>query len=298
METWVAVTFAAAVFQTARFMLQKHLAGAALSVSGATFARFVYSAPLVAGLLIWTLRDSGLPMLGTGFWPNVVLGAVAQVVATLCVVATFSLRNFAVGITLMKTEVVLTVPVGIILLGEGVSGWAMAAILIGLGGVLALTDMPGADGPWRKRLWNRAAGLGLASGAIFAVSSVTYRAASLQVDSDQAFIRALVTLAGVVAVQVTGMGAWLIWRDRDQLMRVFRAWRVAGWVGVMSMAGSLCWFTAFTLQNAALVKAVGQVELLLSVIAGAVVFGERLSRREMIGMALVSASVLTLVLFP
>jgi drug/metabolite transporter (DMT)-like permease len=81
-------------------------------------------------------------------------------------------------------------------------------------------------------------------------------------------------------------------------MRVFRAWRVAGWVGVMSMAGSLCWFTAFTLQNAALVKAVGQVELLLSVIAGAVVFGERLSRREMIGMALVSASVLTLVLFP
>ncbi len=298
MELWVAVTFAAAVFQTARFMLQKHLAGAALSVSGATFARFVYSAPLVAGLLIWAVRDSGLPELGAAFWPNVVVGAVAQVLATLCVVAVFGLRNFAVGITLMKTEVVLTVPVGLVLLGEGVSVWALAAILIGLGGVLALTDMPGMAGPWVQRLWNRAAGLGLASGAIFAVSSVTYRAASLQVDSDQPFLRALVTLAAVVAVQVAGMGAWLIWRDRAQLRAVFRAWRVAGWVGVASMAGSLCWFTAFTLQNAALVKAVGQVELLLSIIAGAVVFRERLSQREAIGMALVSASVLTLVLSP
>lgn len=298
METWVAVTLAAAVFQTARFMLQKHLAGAALNVAGATFSRFIYSAPLIAMLLVVMLRDTGLPDLGPGFWPNVIVGAVAQVIATLCVVAVFGMRNFAVGITLMKTEVVLTVVVGLALLGEGVSGWALVAILIGLGGVLLLTDMPGLEGGWLHRLWNRAAGLGLASGAIFAVSSVTYRAASLQVASDQPFIRALVTLAAVVAVQVIGMGAWLVWRDRDQLMRVLRAWRVAGWVGIASMCGSLCWFTAFTMQNAALVKAVGQVELLLSVIAGAVVFGERLSRREMIGMALVSASVLTLVLFP
>lgn len=298
MQLWIAVTFVAAVFQTARFMLQKHLSGAALSVAGATFSRFIYSAPLVALLLIWMTRDSGLPALGAAFWPNVIIGAVAQVVATLCVVAVFGLRNFAVGITLMKTEVVLTVPVSLVVLGEGVSIGALGAILIGLCGVLALTDRPGMAGSRAQRLWNRAAGLGLASGAIFAVSSVTYRAASLQVASDQPFLRALVTLAGVVGVQVIGMGAWLIWRDRAQLVAVLRAWRVAGWVGVASMGGSLCWFTAFTLQNAALVKAVGQVELLLSVIAGAVVFRERLSRREIAGMALVSASVLSLVLFP
>ncbi len=41
---------------------------------------------------------------------------------------------------------------------------------------------------------NRAAGLGLASGALFAVSAVAYRGATLEVASEDAFLRAAVTL--------------------------------------------------------------------------------------------------------
>jgi len=41
------VTIAAAIFQTLRFMLQKSLNAVTLSATGATFARFLYSAPLV-----------------------------------------------------------------------------------------------------------------------------------------------------------------------------------------------------------------------------------------------------------
>ena len=37
----------AAAAQTVRFMLQKHLKATKLSTAGATFARFIYSAPLV-----------------------------------------------------------------------------------------------------------------------------------------------------------------------------------------------------------------------------------------------------------
>ena len=47
MESWIWVTLAATVFQTARFMLQKMLATGGLSAAGATFARFFYSAPIV-----------------------------------------------------------------------------------------------------------------------------------------------------------------------------------------------------------------------------------------------------------
>ena len=49
MELWIIASVAAAAFQTVRFMLQKHLAQVSLSAAGATFARFVYSAPIACG---------------------------------------------------------------------------------------------------------------------------------------------------------------------------------------------------------------------------------------------------------
>jgi uncharacterized membrane protein len=61
------------------------------------------------------------------------------------------------------------------------------------------------------------------------------------------------------------------------------------------MGGSLCWFTAFTLQNAALVFAVGQVEVIFSLLAARLFFGERQSAREGWGIALVTLSVIAVV---
>ena len=97
-------------------------------------------------------------------------------------------------------------------------------------------------------------------------------------------------------MQMIGMGLWLLWRDRVELGRVLAAWRTAGWIGIFSMAGTFCWFTAFTLQNAAYVKAVGQVELIFSIIASVVFFREKITMRELTAIALISASVLGVVL--
>ena len=62
------------------------------------------------------------------------------------------------------------------------------------------------------------------------------------------------------------------------------------------MIGSTGWFLAFTLQTVALVKAVGQAELLLSLLASVFFFGERISRREWQGLALLAVSIIMLVL--
>jgi drug/metabolite transporter (DMT)-like permease len=67
-------------------------------------------------------------------------------------------------------------------------------------------------------------------------------------------------------------------------------------VGLTGMLGSLGWFWAFALENAAHVRAVGQVELLFSLVAGALVLGERITRREVAGIAILGASVVVLVL--
>ena len=95
---------------------------------------------------------------------------------------------------------------------------------------------------------------------------------------------------------VTALGAWLLWRDRGELRAVWAARRTAVFVGLFSMGGSFCWFLAFTLQNAAYVKALGQVELILSLMASTLFFRERISGREIAGIALLGLSILALVL--
>lgn len=62
------------------------------------------------------------------------------------------------------------------------------------------------------------------------------------------------------------------------------------------MLGSLAWFTAFTLQNAAHVRALGQIEVIFTLLASVYVFKERVTGREISGVVLVSLGILILVL--
>lgn len=297
MSLWIPITIAAAFFQTLRFMLQKHLSQVKLSAAGATFARFLYSAPLVAVLLglYLVLSEQSLPDLSVAFWIYAIAGGASQVLATVCVVLLFKQRNFAVGITFKKTEVIQTVLVGLVVLGEGVSALGFGAIFIGLVGVLLLSDPPGGKGTWVQRISNRSAGLGLVSGVFFAISGVTYRGASLEILSDDPLLRAGVTLSAVTMLQMLGMALWLAIREAGEITAVWRARRVAGWIGLTSMAGSMCWFTAFTLQTAAYVNALGQVELIFSLIASSLFFRESISRREAAGIGVLGVSILMLI---
>lgn len=295
-EAWILLSVMAAAFQTLRFMLQKQLTMGTLSVGAATFARFFYAAPfaaLVAALYL-AAAGLGLPAVGGLFWIYVLSGGLAQILATWCVVLLFSERNFAVGITFKKTEVVQTALVGLVILGDRISLPGLVAILVGLVGVLVLSDPPGGARGLR-RLVNRAAGLGLASGALFAVSAVAYRGATLEVASDDPFLRAMLSVASVTASQSLGLALWLRWRETGEVTRVWRARRRAVWMGRASVGGSVGWFTAFTLQNAAYVFAVGQVEVIFSMLASVLVFRERISGREYLGIALLTASILLLV---
>jgi len=299
MALWIPVTVAAAIFQTVRFMLQKSLSAVKLSAAGATFARFAYSAPLVVSGLVIYLLVSGqtLPPLPAAFWLYAVIGGAAQIFATVCVVLLFKQRNFAVGITFKKTEVIQTVLVGFLVLGERVSLLGFGAILLGLFAVLLLSRTPGgAEGSWWRHLSNRASLLGLGSGVLFAFSAVGYRAASLELGDVHPVMRAAVTLACVTSMQMVAMALWLGWRDRAELRAVWAARHTALFVGMTSMGGSFCWFLAFTLQNAAYVKALGQVELILSLLASVLFFRETVTMRELGGMALLGLSIIALVL--
>ena len=295
---WIPVTLFAAFTQTFRFMFQKRLRIDTLSTGGATFARFLYAAPLISLLAITypLARGYSLPVVDWKFWVFAAAGGFCQVSATMCVVALFQQRNFTVGITFKKIEVLLAVGFGLLILGEGVSLIALGSISIGVLGVLVLSDSPQITGSQGPRFFNRATALGLSCGVLFGACAVFYRGATLHIWAADVFARASVTLMVAILMQLIGMVVFLTWREPGQIKAVVQAWRVAIWVGVLSLFGSLAWFTAFALQNAAYVKALGQVEILASFAISFFVFGEKLRRSEVLGILLLIASVVLLLL--
>lgn len=92
------------------------------------------------------------------------------------------------------------------------------------------------------------------------------------------------------------MSAYLVKFEPGQITDVLKSWRMARWVGVTSMLGSVAWFSAMTLQNAAYVRAVGQVELIFTLLISRFIFRESMSKFEVAGMLLVVAGILILIL--
>ena len=291
MELWVLASIAAAAAQTARFALQKGLTLRGMGPAEATYARFAFSAPVVLAAALTLAAGRGLPDMSAAFWGYVLAGGAAQIGATIAVVALFRIRAFAVGLALKKTEVLQTALVGWIVLGDAVGPVGAAALVVGFLAVMLLGEPP------KGSASRGGVALGLLSGALFAVSAVSYRGATLELGQADALWRALWTLAMVTTVQSLAMTAWFAARGGAALVQTLREWRLAALVGATSALGSLCWFVAFALQNAAYVFAVGQIELLFGMIASARVFGEALTRRELTGLALLAASVVALVVW-
>lgn len=300
MELWIPVTLFAAFMQNLRSALQKHIKGK-LSTGGAAYVRFCYAWPfaLAALALVLKVEDYPLPPMGAAFFVYCTLGGLAQILFTFLLVYLFSLRNFAVGTTYSKTEVMQVALFGFLLLGDTIGVMGIVAIGVGMIGVMALAVAQTAIS-WRNlvtSLFEKSTLIGLLSGAFLGGSVVLFRGATLSLGDGPVVVRAALTLAVALVIQTLIMGLYLRLREPGQLTAVVRHWRPGLSVGTAGFLGSAGWFVAFTLQNAAYVRAVGQVELVFTFIASIFFFNERTRPMEVLGIALIIASILMLVLY-
>ena len=299
MPLWIAFTLLAAFAQNIRSALQKQLA-ADLTATGASYVRFLYGLPFAALYLAVLLGATGepLPTPDLAFAGWILLGGAAQVVAAVLLVRMFALRVFTVGTTYSKTETVQAAVIGFVVLGDQVGSLALAGILVSLAGVIALSMARTALTPRNllASLGSPVALMGIGCGAGFAIASVCYRAAALSLEANGFAVSAAMTLACTLLWQSVLMTGWLIWRDRASLRQSFQLWRPSLAVGIASVIGSIGWFTAFALENAAYVKALGQIELVFALLTSAIIFRERTNGPELAGIGLVVGGLVLIVL--
>ena len=292
MDIWIPITIAAAFLQNLRSMLQKRATGD-LTVNGASYIRFLYALPFVWLYLIWLASNQTLPVLNAEFLAWCLLGGVAQILGTALLLASFTYDSFSVGTAFSKTEVAQTALFGLLVLGDSLTAAALIGITISFLGVIALST-PGRVGGLLKG--NRALLLGLLSGASLAVAIVSYRGASLALPSGDFLIRAGFTLAVTVTLQTLIMGAYLRFKEPGELIRVLHSWRTSLWVGLVGGLASACWFSAVTLMNAGLVRALGQVELLFTFAASIWFFREAVSAQQIGGALFIVFGILLLLI--
>ena len=292
---WVWLTLGAAFMQNVRSLLQRQLSAgetAPLTVYGATYVRFLYAAPfawLGAALLF---ADRPVPDAGAAFWLASALGGIAQVGATAALLASFRQRSFAVGTAFSKTEAMQTAAFGFLLLGDSLTWLALVGILVSLAGVAVMTVNASANDGAE---WQGGVGWGLLAGAGFAAAAVCYRGAALSLPEGAFLERAMATLAVALTVQTIAMGLFLRLREPGTLAAVLAAWRPGGAVGLAGALASAGWFSAMTLQNAALVRALGQVELIFAFLTSVWLFRERVRWRDVLGGALLLLGVALLI---
>jgi len=235
-------------------------------------------------LLFWL--DGPLPELTVAFWFYVVTGATSQMFATSALIAAVSGSQFAVGTAMSKTESVQATFFGLLILSETISLLNFVGILISLLGAFLVTGVLGSRSFEKD---NRAVPLGLLAGFLFALCSVCFRGATLELESDSLvvlspFSRAIVTLTVALTLQTILMGVFLVVTQSGQLSKVLASWRIASIVGIIGAVSSICWFTAMSLVNAALVRAMGQIELVFTVLTSLFIIRERVKLVEILGM--------------
>ena len=291
---WIPATLLASAGQVARNTMQRRLTEV-LGTVGAAQVRFLYGFPFsllfLGGMLLAT--GEALPGAGPGFAGLLLLGAVTQILATVLMLAAMRERSFSVVTALMKTEAVQIAVFGFLVLGDRLSPLGVVAILVTTLGVAVMSWTPRVAGETGRGAW-RSVVLGIAAGALFALSAVGYRGAILHLDGGSFLVRASTALVAGLAVQTALLAVWLVGFDRATMARILREWRPSLLAGFTGAAASQFWFIGFALTAAANVRTLALVEVLMAQAVTRRFLAQTTSRREYAGMALILLGVLML----
>ena len=308
MEAWIPITIAAAFCQNIRSAAQKRLHDS-LSLTAAASVRFLFALPIGAAYL-WGLHHFGamdLPTMNARFLLYCALGGVCQILFSVFLLWMFSFRNFAVGTTFAKLEVPMVALFGALLLGDSLNPLAWLAVALSACGVIALSaprikrarrvdSMRETMQAVMREMLRKPTAIGLGAAAWLGASVVFFRGAALSLNHPRASMAAAFALLVALCIQTALLLSWLALREPAQCKRIARHWRLCSAVGVAGALASIGWFSAFTMQNAAHVRALGQIELLFAFVAATLFFKERVRRIEILGIALVAGGVIVIAL--
>ena len=282
--TWILFTLMAAFMQAWRNAFQKQLS-TTVDVYGVTLARFIFALPLA--LLYISCLYHFQPVTDSvhfnlRFAIYVLIAALSQIAATALMVQLFKQKNYAIGVGLAKSEAVLAAIIAVVFLSDHLSllGWFGVAV----GGFAVFLMSKGRE---FSDFSVPTLCIGIGSGLCFAITSLLVREASLELTNLPFIHRAAWVLLMVIGTQCFLLLMYLGIFRRATLWAMWQRIGLTFRVSLCSFLASLGWFSAMSMQSVPIVKTLGQVEIIFSMLISAYFFKEKLARAEHLGIVLV-----------
>ena len=279
---WILFTLLAASMQAVRNACQKELSKE-VSVLGVTLARFIYAGPLAAMYLasLYQYQPTKIPQFSAGFAGYVLAAAVMQILATALMVVLFKQKNYAIGVGLAKSEAIFAAVLGVLFFASSLTPLGWLGVLLGSIAVFLLSGLSS----MKSISWPTVT-IGAASGLAFALTSLWVREASLALGLPFPYGAAWVLLF-VISLQTVLLLLYLVIRDAQTLRALWLRPRLTLLTSITSCIGSLGWFTAMSLEIVPLVKTLGQVEVLFTLLISVFFFKEKLKKQDYLGLGLI-----------
>ena len=290
---WILISVIAAFFQNLRSGIQKNL-NKNISLVASTYVRFMFSLPFAA--LIFFFYFNGFEQLAILFQQKtfliyVISGSLAQIFFTFVLLYSFQFSNFIVGTTLSKTEVVQISVLETLLFQDHFNNLTILGIIISTIGVIIFSTKD--KQVLINNLISKSTLIGLFCGFLLALSVVCYRGATLHLEIfSNNFDKALSTLFVAVVFQSVIMTIYIFIFEKEQFKKMYEHKEQCILAGLSGFLATISWFYAFALMQAAIVRAVGQVELLFSYIASRYYFKEKIKFIEVIGILIFAIGVM------
>lgn len=284
MITWILFTLMAAFMQAWRNAFQKQLS-TSVDVYGTTLARFIFSPIFAFSYLAFLYLHQPVTAsvhFSDKFWLYIVIAGISQIYATALMVKLFQQKNYAIGVGLAKSEAILAALVGVLFLQEHLSTWGWIGVVIGGLAVFLLSK-----GKQQSDLSFKTLMIGLGSGLCFAITSLLVREASLELSMLPFLHRAAWVLCSLISFQCIVLLIYLGFFSRTTLYKMWQRVGLTLRVSICSFLASVGWFSAMSMQTVAIVKTLGQVEILFSLLISAFFFKEKLAKTDHLGLWLV-----------
>ena len=183
-----------------------------------------------------------------------------------------------------KSEALVAGVVGMLFFGSYLTPLGWAGIVIGGVAVFVLSSGNRLQGISLKTML-----LGLACGTCFALTSLLVREASHMLNIQHTLAAAWVLL-WVLCVQAAALSGYITLTKPFVFKQLISARKQVLAISTVSCLGSICWFTAMALQHVALVKTLGQLEVLLTLVLSHYWLKNAVTKREIIGLLLIGVA--------
>ena len=299
--SWVLITVVASLSQTLRSVFQKNIIED-VGVLASAYSRFIFALPFVALLAVLFLGAQEIVLLKTislKAWFFLIAASICQILFTIILIKLFTLRSFAIGVAFSKTEVIQTTLLEILIIGFILTSHVFLSIIIGFIGMLFMSKQKLIGKLGYNSLFLKQVTLGISCGIFLGLSSVLYKVALDSVVTDLIYKKVLVLSFLALAFQSVIFGTYIVSTEGKQnVLKLFSIWKKGLPVGFFGCAATFCWFSAFSLIDATFVRAVGQLEIVFSVLISYIFYKEKITGFEIIGMSLITISILALLGLP